>query len=245
MQVGMQLYSLCPMIDDGKLEEAVRTACASGIDGLELYSLYHIPAITYRKLMNEYGVVCCGTHNYWASLRDDLDHVMEYNYVLGNKNVICHYLLEEERGSRDNYLRVAESLNEIGAKLKANGFDLVYHNHDFEFREVFDGKPGMELLLENTDPFLVGMELHIGQLPPFGYDIPEYIRKVGRRLKLMHVHAFLDWGVPFDSQAGLDTGKTLDVPWAVLENVYPLEHCGVDTLRADVDALRKMIRKQA
>ena len=68
----------------------VKLACAAGIDGLELYSYYDVPALTYRKLMNEAGVVCCGTHNHWAPLRDDLDHVMEYNYVLGNRTIICH-----------------------------------------------------------------------------------------------------------------------------------------------------------
>lgn len=241
MKVGMQLYSLSPMVNGGQWQEAVKLACAAGIDGLELYSYYDVPALTYRKLMNEAGVVCCGTHNHWAPLRDDLDHVMEYNYVLGNRTIICHYLMEEERGSAENYLRVAESLNEIGAKLKRNGFDLLYHNHDFEFKEVFDGKRGMDLLLENTDPFLVGMELHIGQLPQFQLDIPGYIRGLGRRLKVLHVHAFLDEEHPFDSWPGVEAAKALDVEWAVLENVYP-EGCGVERPRKDVEALRAMIR---
>ena len=240
MKVGMQLYSLSPLINEGKFEKAVKMACASGIDGLELYSYYDVPALTYRKLMNEAGVVCCGTHNHWTPLRDDLDHVMEYNYVLGNKTIICHYLLEEERGSRENYLRVAESLNEIGAKLKKNGFDLLYHNHDFEFREVFDGKRGMDLLLENTDPYLVGIELHIGQLPQFQIDIPGYIQELGRRIKVLHVHAF-QGEEPFDSGTAVEVGKTLDVPWAVLENVYPVD-CDIERLRRDVDTLRAMER---
>lgn len=240
MKVGMQLYSLSPVVNAGNWQDAVRLACASGIDGLELYSYYDVPALTYRKLMNEAGVECCGTHNYWASLRDDLDHVMEYNYVLGNQTVICHYLKEEERGSRENYLRVAESLNEIGGKLKRNGFDLLYHNHDFEFKEVFDGERGMDLLLRHTDPFLVGMELHIGQLPQFGLDIPEYVRGLGRRIKVLHVHAF-NGEEPFDSRPGVEAGKELDVPWAVLENVYP-EDCGVERIAGDVEALRRMTR---
>lgn len=241
MKTGMQLYSLSPLVNAGRYQDAVKLACDAGIDGLELYSYYDVPALSYRKIMNAAGVTCCGTHNYWASLRDDLDHVMEYNYVLGNKTVICHYLLEEERGSRENYLRVADSLNEIGAKLKQNGFDLLYHNHDFEFSEVFDGKRGMDLLLENTDPLLVGMELHIGQLPRFGLDIPEFIEKLGRRLKVLHVHAF-NGDEPFDSRDGILTARKFDVEWAVVENVYP-EDCGVERIRRDIDAIRSMTRE--
>lgn len=240
MKVGMQIYSLSPIVNQGRYEDAVRLACASGIDGLELYSYYDVPALSYRRIMNDAGVVCCGTHNHWTPLRDDLDHVMEYNYILGNETIICHYLLEEERGSRDNYLRVAESLNQIGAKLQRNGFRLLYHNHDFEFREEFDGKRGMDLLLENTDPFLVGMELHIGQLPQFGIDIPDYIAGLGRRLKVLHVHAF-NGDQPFDSRPGVEAGRKLDVSWAVLENVYP-EDCGAERLQKDVEALRSMTR---
>ena len=243
MKIGMQLFSLSPLVDAGKQEEAVKLACASGIDGLELYGSYELPAITYRKLLNEHGVVCSGTHNLWAPLRDDLDRVMEYNYILGNKTIICHWLNEDERGSRDNYLRVAESLNEIGQKLRRNGFDFLYHNHDFEFREVFDGKTGHDLLLENTDPLILGVELHIGQLPQFDIDIPGYIRKLGRRVKILHVHAFQHWGEPFDSRPGIELAKDLDVSWAVLENVYPLEHCKLETVAADVEALRRTVRE--
>lgn len=240
MKVGMQLYSLSSIVNAGKEEEAVRLACASGIDGLELYGDYKTPAITYRKLLNEAGVVCSGTHNHLAPLRDDLDRVMEYNYVLGNKTIICHWLNEEDRGSRDNYLRVADSLNEIAVKLRKNGFDLLYHNHDFELREVFDGKRGYDLLVENLDPLLVGFELHIGQLPPFGLDIPEFIRGLGRRLKILHVHAFGNDG-PFDSGPAVALGRELDVSWAVLENVYP-ENVEPARVRGDVEALRAMTR---
>lgn len=243
MKIGMQLYSLSALVDLGKTEEAVKTACAAGIDGLELYGSYDFPAITYRKLLNEYGVVCSGTHNLWAPLRDDLDRVMEYNYVLGNKTIICHWLNEDERGSRENYLRVAENLNEIGQKLRRNGFDFLYHNHDFEFREVFGGKTGYELLTENTDPLVLGLELHIGQLPKFDIDIPGFIRKHGRRIKILHAHAFNTWGDPFDSKPGIEAAKALDVDWVVLENVYPEEHCTVDTVARDVEALRRLVRE--
>lgn len=241
MKVGMQFYSFSPLVEAGKFDEAMRMACRSAVDGLELYSHYDVPALTYRKLLNEAGIACIGTHNHWTPLRDDLDSVMEYNYVLGNETILCHYLLEEERGSRDNYLRVAESLNGIGAVLRRNGFRLLYHNHDFEFAEVFDGKCGMDLLLENTDPCLVGLELHIGQLPHFDIDIPGYIKKLGGRIKLLHVHAF-SGEEAFDSAPAVAVGKELGIPYAILENVYPAD-TEPGRVQADVAKLRDLTRR--
>src|SRR5699024_1237611 len=93
----------------GQWQEAVKLACAAGIDGLELYNYYDVPALTYRKLMNEAGVVCCGTHNHCAQLRDDLDHVKEYNYVRGSRTIIWRYHTRDERG-RGGVLRHPQSL---------------------------------------------------------------------------------------------------------------------------------------
>jgi len=168
--------------------------------------------------------------------------VMEYNYVLGNDTVLCHFLKEDERGSKDKYLFAAESFNKIAATLKRNGFHFAYHNHDFEFREVFDGKCGMDLLVEHTDPHLVAFELHIGQLPKFGLDVPGYVRKLGRRIKLLHVHAYIEKpDEPFDSKPAIDVARGLDVPWAILENVYPLPVDGA-YVKQTVNAIRDFAR---
>ncbi len=241
MKVGMQLYSIHHMVEEGNYQDAVRLACSTDIDGLELYSYYDVPAISYRRILNEMDVVCCATHNYLASLRDHLEEVMEYNYILGNKNIVCHYLLEEERGSRDNYLRVAETLNGLAVTLKRNGFQLLYHNHDFEFKEVFDGVNGMQLLIDQLDPQLIQFQLHIGQLPPAQLDVLEYMRKLGNRIGMLHVHTFTDQGA-FDSDPAIRLGKELNVPWAVLENVYPRAFDTADLFR-DVHTVRESVRK--
>jgi sugar phosphate isomerase/epimerase len=241
MKTGIQFYSFKPEIDDGGFDRALDIAARCGVDGVELFNLYDVPAIKYRKALNDAGVECYGTHNLLKPLVDNLDHVMEYNYALGNPMVICCFLLQEERGTREKWLRSAELLNEAAAKLKHNGFDFTYHNHDFEYREVFDGECGMDILLNNTDPFLVGVQLHIGQLPQFGIDQVAYIRKLGRRLKVLHVHTFLQEGVPFDSVPAIGAAKELDVGWAVVENVFSAP-TDVAAVKRSVGAIRNAVR---
>ena len=242
MKTGVQLYSFCKLIEQGKIAEAVNMASRSGVDGVELYSIYDdFPALQFRKIMNDAGVECLGSHNYLDRVVNHTDEMMEYNYILGNKTIVCHYLKEEERGSMDNWKRSAEKLNKAGEILKRNGFDLLYHNHDFEFDEVFEGKSGYEIMLENTDPQLVGVELHVGQLPYHNIDMTEYINKMGRRIKYLHVH-FIQREKPFDSHAAIIAGKKLDVKYAVIENVYP--EPTLEKAREHVDTIRRWIRDE-
>jgi len=270
MQTGIQFYTFIDWIKQNKVEEALELAAQSGADGVEFFSYLDVPegtkALTMRKALNNAGIVCCGCHNHLKPLLNNLDFIMEYNYTLGNKNVLCHWLIEkEERGSRDNYLRAADAFNNIAAKLKKNGFDFSFHNHGFEFEEVFDGERGYDILLKNTDPYLVGFELHIGALPMFGLDIADYIRNVlGRRLKLLHVHtktfapkkdpppppppgkekdpAYFPFELaPFDSAPAIKEGRKLDVPWAILESMYmPFDY---EELKRDVELVRALGRK--
>ncbi|MDR2649680.1 MAG: sugar phosphate isomerase/epimerase [Clostridiales bacterium] len=239
MKVGVQFYSFIPLIKEGKFDEALSLASRCGVDGVELFSYYDIPAIKYRKAFNDAGIVCYGSHNHLSPLLNDLDHVMEYNYIVGNPTIICHYLMEDERGDLDKYLYAAESFNKIASVLKTNGFNFVYHNHDFEFRDVFDGKYALDVILENTDPNLVGMELHIGQLPVFNIDILEYMKRIGRRIKMLHVHCADRDGQPFDSGPAIAYGRELNVEWAVLEDVYPAD-AEPERVKKDINSIRLM-----
>ncbi|MCL2069249.1 MAG: sugar phosphate isomerase/epimerase, partial [Oscillospiraceae bacterium] len=236
-----QFFSLYKLVEAGQFEQALTMAAASGVDGIEMYEHYSVPAIVYRKAFNNTGIVCCGSHNRLGSLRDNLDHVMEYNYALGNRTIICHFLGQEERGTKDKWLYAAESFNNIAALLKRNGFDFLYHNHDFEFRESFDGVCGMDLIINNTDQHLVGFELHVSHLPKFNLDEAEYIKKLGRRIKFLHVSAFIasDPAQRYDSAPAINAARELDASWAVMENVY---HLPVDygALKKDVASIRAM-----
>ena len=241
MRSGMQLYCVNKLLEKD-FEAGMRLAARAGFDGLEVYHLYEgIKAIEYRKAINAAGAVCCGTHNNLTRLRTSLDEVMEYNYALGSDTVISHWLNPDERDSLDKMLAFCEYLNEMGVILRRNGFKLLYHNHDFEFGGSFNGKTLMEIILENTDPLLVGIQLHVAQLPPFGIDPVEYIYKLGQRLKNLHVDLVDFSGKPAVElcEKAMAAGKELGVEWAVYEHVYPIDATG-ETLMEDARIIKRM-----
>lgn len=88
--------------------------------------------------------------------------------------------------SLDDYKRGAERYNEFGEIFNKHGIRFGYHNHAFEF-EMMDGIVPYDLLLQQTDPSLVCMELDLYWIIKGGADPLEYFEKYPGRFELWHV----------------------------------------------------------
>jgi len=65
---------------------------------------------------------------------------------------------------------------------EGGGMRFAYHSHGFDFRR-YDGRYGLDLILGQTDPALVALELDIGNTIAAGVDPMPYV-KPGGRLRL-------------------------------------------------------------
>jgi sugar phosphate isomerase/epimerase len=92
--------------------------------------------------------------------------------------------------SADDFRRIAAQANEIGQRAKAAGVQYAYHNHNFEFRDLGDGKTGYDILIEETDASVVKFETDCGWMKVAGKDPVEYLRKHGNRIAMLHVKDF-------------------------------------------------------
>ena len=67
-------------------------------------------------------------------------------------------------GMKGTMKEFADILTTLGKKCKAAGLKLLYHNHDFEYKDNDDGIKPIVYLLENTDPKYVNLSLiHISE----------------------------------------------------------------------------------
>ena len=92
--------------------------------------------------------------------------------------------------SGDDFRHIAAKANEIGQKAKAVGLKYAYHNHNFEFRDMGDGKTGYDILLDETDPSVVKFETDCGWMKVGGKDPVEYLKRHGNRIAMLHVKDF-------------------------------------------------------
>ncbi len=120
------------------------------------------------------------------SLRDDFDGVIEGARALGTSFLMLGYVGEEHRGSAQKWAQTAKILEGFGQKARAAGLTLCYHNHDFELKEQFEGKTGLEILFENADANDLKAELDVYWIQKGGGDPVEFINRYAGRLPLLH-----------------------------------------------------------
>ncbi len=86
----------------------------------------------------------------------------------------------------DHWQRVAERFNQIGSEMKERGIQVGYHNHNLEFAPLGDTTP-FAVLMGETDPDLVKLELDLGWVAQAGLDPAMVLREQGSRVTMLHV----------------------------------------------------------
>ena len=72
--------------------------------------------------------------------------------------------------------------------LKAEGVELLYHNHNCELRHVNAEKRAYDILLEETDPQFVNFEFDSYWFTEGGANALAWMQRLGTRMKLWHIN---------------------------------------------------------
>ena len=105
----------------------------------------------------------------------------------GLKFVVIPYVAPAERGKKlDDFREMADRLNKAGEQVRKAGMKLCYHNHAFEFAAMEDSRP-IDILIEKTDPKLVGIELDVFWVNVAGKDPVAMLKKMPGRFPLVHL----------------------------------------------------------
>ncbi len=117
-----------------------------------------------------------------------LERVLDYHAELGNPQIGCAIEFFPYNDV-DYVLKKCELFNQIGEMCRARGMRFYYHNHYQEF-QAFGDKTVYDIIMENTDPSLVFIEMDTYWIMRGGQDPVELIRKYKDRLVLIHQKDF-------------------------------------------------------
>lgn len=200
--IGLQLYTLRNQIDQD-LEATLKAVADTGYNQVELFGYdngqyFGLPAEDFYKLLAKYDLSPISSHHGTGltqpeavgTLTNGWQQTVDHAAMAGQKYVVMPYLQESER-SLEHYKALPDLLNQAGEVCKAAGLQLCYHNHDFEFVEM-DGMLPMYLILDNTDPELVKMELDLYWITRAGFDPLAFFEKYPGRTPLWHVKDMAD-----------------------------------------------------
>ncbi len=197
-----------------------------GYQGVEFAGFFGAPASELKKVLDDLGIVPCGSHTGIDALEEELNRVIDYNLEIGNQYIICPGLPEHMRDSYDAYLKLADKFNEIGQKCKDQGIQFGYHNHDVEFQK-FNGEYGLDILLSNTQPDLVHMELDTFWVEYAGLKSVDFMKKYPKQhSSLIHIKDMKSLDEKISTEVGngimdfveiINLAKELGTKWYIVE----------------------------
>lgn len=212
----MMLGSICPSKD--KTIEVLNKIKESGYEGIELNSYMIHPTSLFVQLLTKLSGMPSGNLGKydWSdllkqvkletfSLHSDLNTLEnKYELLLDDarrfnvKYIVITGMYNYPYHITDQVISLAHRLNNCGKRLKQDGLNLLYHNHNIEFVKFDNNITAFDILLENTDKDFLNIELDTYWLIDAGINPVDYMNKIGNRIKLWHI---ADRGIRLDKKA--------------------------------------------
>ena len=185
---GLQLYSVRE--ECAKDPEGTITAVAKmGYKAVEFAGYHGRDAKALRKLLDDTGLKCCGTHiGLDTLLGDNLPKTIEFNQTLGNKFLIVPSLPGKYTKSRQGWQEAADVFNELADKVKPHGMRVGYHNHSIEFKPL-EGELPWDTLFNRTKKE-VAIQFDTGNGVAQGGDPLKFLKRNPGRVASVHVKPY-------------------------------------------------------
>jgi len=204
-RIGLQLYTVRhDMARD--LAGTLARVAAIGYQEVEFHDYFGHAPTAVRAALTAEGLDAPATHVDYSLLGDGWDGVLDAATTIGHRYVLVAWIPATERQDAAGWRRIAERFNRAGERTRAAGLRFGYHNHDYEFAPR-DGAIPYDMLLAETDPALVTMEMDLYWITKGGLDPLTYFARHPGRFELVHVKDSA--GPPEHRMVDLGTG-TID-----------------------------------
>ena len=186
--IGIQLYTVRDQLQSD-FEGTLRKVAAIGYREFEFAGYYDRTPAQIRALLDELDVTAPASHLGLNLFRQDIDKLMSEAQVLGHQ-----YLVVPSANGRtvDGWKQLAADFNAYGLRLRNAGLRFGYHNHAAEFQDLGGGVSAFDILLQETDPDLVDLELDLYWAVRGGQDPVALFARAPGRYKLFHVKDMAD-----------------------------------------------------
>jgi len=230
-KIALNLYSVRrTCADEAGLDATLAKVRSAGYPAVQVSGVGPIPPRTIRRLLDKHGLVCPACHARLPEQRSGFAGIVEKLRTLD-----CTFTALGSPGAEnvtaERFPGIIAELEDWGRRFADAGIRFGYHNHAFEF-ERFEGRLGLELLFERTDPRHVAAEIDTYWVQFGGGDPVEWINRVKGRMPAIHLKDYaVTSNVPHFAEVGhgnldmrriLDACRTTGVEWYIVEQDEPL-----------------------
>ncbi len=188
-QVGLQLYSVREDMEKDMLG-TLKKVKDMGYDYVEFAGYFNHTAQEVKSMLDECGLECVSVHQAYAPFLEDEKGMIDYLKVIGAKYCAIPWMGLENHKGGEHYEQAMADIEKVAKALKANGIQMLYHNHDFEFNK-FEDKFLLDWLYERFPADLMQTEIDCCWVRYAGYDPAEYIKKYSGRSPVVHLKDFV------------------------------------------------------
>ena len=225
-QLAAQLYTVRDFTNTpAEIAATMKKVKQLGYDAVQCSALGTIDPHELKRITDGEGLTICATHTDYDRMRDDPQAVIDEHNLWGCKHAAIGGLPQEYR-SAEGYARFAKEASEVAKRLAEGGLTFSYHNHSFEL-ERFNGRTGLEILYEDSDPKYFKSELDTYWIQHGGGDPAAWIRKLKGRAHIVHLKDMaMDDRTQLFAEVGegnlnwpaiLDACKEAGVEWYIVE----------------------------
>mgnify|MGYP002276799537 CR=1 FL=1 len=170
-KMGLQLYTIHKGMTENAIE-SLKAVKKMGYQDFETFgfdnekgTFYGYGSGEFKTILDDLQLTASSGHfgfsPYLDKPNDELRRFVD-QCIHGARNLDLKYItwpwLAPEQRTIENFKLMAEKLNAIGEQVTKAGLGFAYHNHGFEFTD-HDGTNGFDIILNETDPELVKLEM--------------------------------------------------------------------------------------
>ena len=195
LPVAVQVYSVR---EDAEKDFAgtMKKIKEIGYDGVELAGLYGLTPKEVKAAIEDAGLVALSAHVPFQELVADMEGTIAQYVEIGVKFIAIPYLMEEDRPGTPKFEGNVKLFEEIAKACKAHGIQTLYHNHDFEFQKMADGRYALDYIYDTIPADLLQTEIDTCWVKVAGEDPAAYVKKYSGRSPLVHLKDFHKEGKP-------------------------------------------------
>jgi sugar phosphate isomerase/epimerase len=182
--IGVQLYTVRESMKKDTPGTIAKVAQV-GYKEVEFAGYFDHSPKEIRSILDQNGLKAPSAHIEYSVLDEKWPGVLEAAQVVGHQYIVCPWIEDEVR-KQNRWKEAAAKFNKAADASKKAGIQFAYHNHHFEFVKV-DGKDAYDILLEETDPKLVQMEMDLCWMNIAGQDPIKYFDRYPGRFPMVHV----------------------------------------------------------
>lgn len=203
----LMIGSLCK--NEAATKDVLRSVKAMGYDEIELNGFMTHPTsffvrmltklagmptgkagkYDWKKLVRDAGLGVTSIHFDLGTLERDLTACIHEAKDYPTSRIVVTGMYRFDYSDLKALEELSTRLNKVGEQLAQSGIELLYHNHNVEFKRVGEKNQfAYEILMERLNPDWVNFEFDSYWAAEAGVNVYSLMRRLGKRLKLHHIN---------------------------------------------------------